>query len=95
MSRGGEVVAARSMFVSPGRSAWLGIEAPVPGIMTPSTEDDRCLLAALVAEAERHAAPLLVADVEAPTSERDGPAYDRFAALEFRVAYRRGHYVSP
>lgn len=89
----GRIVAARSMFLRPGRSAWFGVEAPVPGLMALSFEEDHCLLHALLAEAAREGAETFAADVEAATSSQTGPAYDRWQALGFSVAYHRSHYV--
>jgi hypothetical protein len=89
----GRIVAARSMFLRPGRSAWFGIEAPVPGLMALSFEEDHCLLHALLAEAVRGGAETFAADVEAATANQSGPAYDRWHALGFSVAYHRSHYV--
>lgn len=35
----------------------------------------------------------MAADVEASNQARQGPAYQRFAALGFSIAYHRTHYV--
>jgi len=89
------IVAARSLYLQPGRSAWMGVEAPVPGLMTPGFEDDTRLARALLNEAARAGVEVCAADVEAPNDARTGPAYERWTALGFAVAYRRLHYVSP
>ena len=91
--RDGKPVAARSMFVQSGRSAWFGVEAPIPGLMAPSFDDDHCLLHALMAEAIGAGAQVFAGDVEAPNESRSGAAYDRWTALGFAVAYHRTHYV--
>jgi len=59
----------------------------------PSFEDDHCLLHALTAEAARQGARTLAGDVEAPTPDQSGPAYQRWRALGFTVGYHRSHYV--
>ena len=71
------------------------MEAPIPGLMTPGFEDDTRLIEALMAEAARSGVEVFAADVEAPNDARTGPAYERWEALGFAVAYRRVHYVSP
>lgn len=91
--RDGRTVAARSVFLKQGRSAWFGVEAPIPGLMAPSYEDDHCLLHALLLEAARHGAKIFVGDVEASSIAQAGPAYDRWTALGFVVGYHRTHYV--
>jgi len=91
--RDGQPVATRSMFVRPGRDAWFGVEAPIPGLMAPSFEDDWCLLHALLMEAAREDVLVFAGDVEASNEQQTGPAYDRWRALGFTVAYHRTHYV--
>lgn len=92
LERDGKMVAVRSLFTSTA-GAWLGIEAPIPGLMGPSFEDDHCLLHALVAEGVRRGVTTWAADVEAPNPDHSGPAYDRWRALGFQVAYHRSHFV--
>lgn len=91
--RCGRTVAARSMFLGPDHGAWFGIEAPIPGLMAPSYEDDHCLLHALISEAVREGTQTFVGDVEAASPAQAGPAYDRWGALGFAVGYHRSHYV--
>jgi hypothetical protein len=93
LMRDGKPVATRSLFCRPGRDAWVGVEAPIPGLMAPSFADDHVLLCALYAEASRAGAKVVAADVEASNEARQGPAYERFAALGFSIAYHRAHYV--
>lgn len=91
--RGGRIVAARSMFLGTGHTAWVGVEAPIPGLMAPSYEDDHCLLQSLFSEAARRGAQTFVGDVEAASHAQAGPAYDRWNVLGFAVGYHRSHYV--
>lgn len=92
LKRGGAVVAVRSMFVGP-HGAWFGVEAPIPGLMAPSYEDDHCLLHALIQKGSSQGATAWVADVEAPHATGNGPAYDRWRTLGFEIAYHRAHFV--
>lgn len=91
--QGDEIRAARSMFISPQRTAWLGVEAPVPGVMAPGFADDDRLIRALLGLAARRETQLAVADLEAVQPGRAGPAYDRWESLGFTVGYRRAHFV--
>jgi hypothetical protein len=92
LRREGRIVAVRSMFMDEQAMVWMGIEAPVPGIMAPSFEDDAAIVAVMVADAIAAGAAGFVADIEAPLPEGRGPAYRNFARLGFRRAYFRGHY---
>ena len=37
---GGEIVGARGMFIGPDGAAWMGMDGPVPGVMTDDYEPD-------------------------------------------------------
>jgi hypothetical protein len=91
--RDGHIVAARSMFVVDRQGAWFGVEAPVPGLMAPSFDEDHSLLHALAGEAARRGAQTLAGDVEAVSDTGEGVAYARWRALGFSVAYHRSHYL--
>ncbi len=91
---GGEVVMARSAFVHDGW-AWLGIDAPVPGVMAPCFDDDQKVSAALLVAAAGQGAHSFVTDIEAPSDDRTGPAYDRWGQLGFQPAYRRTVHHRP
>lgn len=93
LRRKGRIVAARSLFASAGGWAWLGVEAPVPGLMAPSYADDFALTHALVREGLRLGVTRFVADIEAPAPARDTPAYANWQALGFDWPYLRTHYV--
>lgn len=90
----GRIVAVRTLYVAEGWG-WLGIDAPVPGLMTSDFEPDRHLCAAVVGDLALLGCEHLVTDVEAPTPSRSGPAYDGFIELGFEVAYTRVNRVSP
>jgi hypothetical protein len=90
----GKIVAARSLFRSADGWAWMGVEAPVPGLMAPSYAEDYAVTYTLVREALRSGVEAFVADIEAPSSGRDTPAYARWESLGFTCPYIRRHYVS-
>ncbi len=84
----GAVVMARSAYVDDGW-AWLGIDAPVPGVMAPCFDDDRVVSAALLIEAAARGAHSFVSDIEAPSADRHGPGYDCWHQLGLEPAYLR------
>jgi hypothetical protein len=88
----GPVVMARSLFMAEGGWAWLGIDAPVPGVMAPCFADDQLVTATLLVEAARQGARCFVSDIEAPDPARTGEAYARWGALGFEAAYLRQVY---
>jgi hypothetical protein len=91
----GRVVAARSCFVPrDGRLAFLGIDGPVPGVMTSDYEPDAALCRRIVADGLVAGAGGFLADIEAPSPTRDTPAYATFRDLGFRLPYTRTHYMA-
>jgi hypothetical protein len=89
----GEVVAARGMYVGPGGMAWLGMDAPVPGLMTDDHEPDAALCEYMVADGLARGARFFLADIEAPSPAMDTPAYEHFGRLGFRRPYVRTHWA--
>jgi hypothetical protein len=89
----GAVVGARSMYAGAHRRAWLGIDGPVPDVMTPDHEPDTAICAAIVHDGLAAGARGFIADIEAPSESQDTPAYERFAGLGFRRPYVRTHYA--
>ena len=89
----GEIVAARGMFIGPDGAAWLGMDAPVPGVMTDDYELDAALCAYIVADGLTRGATSFLADIELPSPELDTPAYGYFARLGFRRPYVRTHWT--
>ena len=89
----GEVVAARGMFIGPDGAAWLGMDGPVPGVMTDDYELDEVLCAYIVADGLTRGATSFLADIELPSPELDTPAYRYFAGLGFRWPYVRTHWT--
>ncbi len=92
LRRAGGIAAVRSMYLTPEGFGWMGIEAPVPGVMALSFDEDARLCYALVEEGLNRGASYFVADIEAPSPEMDTPAYRHFEALGFKRPYFRSHY---
>jgi len=88
----GEIVAARAMYLDPSRIAWLGMDGPVPGVMTLDYAPDAALCEAIVADGLERGARLFHTDIEAPSDGLDTPAYEYFARLGFRRPYTRTHW---
>jgi hypothetical protein len=88
----GEIVAARGMYVTPERVAWVGMDGPVPGLGTQDFEPDAALWERIVADGLAAGARSFIADIEAPSPSRDTLAYRYFDALGFRVPYARTHW---
>ncbi|MEW6126452.1 MAG: hypothetical protein AB1757_05390 [Acidobacteriota bacterium] len=87
------IVAARSMFINREGWAWLGIDAPVPGLMTNDFTLDWQICQRLVKDGLQLGAKHFVADIEAPTLDMDSPAYQHFARLGFKKVYSRANYM--
>ena len=90
---GGEIVAARAMFIGPDGTAWLGMDGPVPGLMTAEYEPDAALCARIVEEGLAAGARRFIADVEAPSEAMDTPSYTYFSELGFHRPYVRTHFA--
>jgi hypothetical protein len=85
------IVMARSACID-GGWAWLGIDAPIPGVMAPCYANDATVAAALLIEAAARGAHSFVTDIEAVSANRQGPGYDSWHALGFETTYRRTTY---
>jgi hypothetical protein len=90
--RDGEIVAARGMHIGSDRIAWLGMDGPVPGLATNDYTPDAATCAAIVAGGLARGARAFIADIEAPSTTMDTPAYEHFAELGFTRPYARTHY---
>jgi hypothetical protein len=90
----GEPVAARGMYIGPDGLAWWGMDAPVPGVMSPDYEPDAALCEFMVREGLANGARGFLADIEAPSDELDTPAYGDFARLGFTRPYTRTHWTA-
>jgi hypothetical protein len=89
----GEVVAARGMHIGPDGTAWLGMDGPVPGLMTKDYEPDAAICARIVADGLVAGAKRFIADIEAPSDAMDTPAYEYFGRLGFTRPYVRTHWA--
>lgn len=87
--RAAPVAMVRSLYLADDGWAWLGIDAPVPGVMAPCFDDDQKVTAHLLSEAAAAGAHSFVSDIEVPSPDRDGPAYRRWRELGFAPAYLR------
>ena len=88
----GQMVAVRSMYIHHDGTAWLGIDAPVPGLMAPTFDLDALLCRSMVGDGLARGVRHFVADIEAPSADMSTPAYHHFDALGFKRAYFRSHY---
>ena len=89
----GEIVAARGMHIGPDGTAWLGMDGPVPGVMSDDYEPDAALCARIVADGLIAGARRFIADIEAPSEAMDTPAYEHFGRLGFTRPYVRTHWA--
>lgn len=92
LRRGTKILAARSMHLNHDGTAWLGIDAPVPGVMVPSYDLDFQICKAIVQDGLKLGATQFIADIEAPSIDLDSPAYENFGALGFSKLYLRSNY---
>ena len=90
---GGEIAAARSMFIGPDGMAWLGIDGPVPGVHWDDYRPDAALCEFIVADGLAAGARGFIADIEAPSAALDTPAYGYFGRLGFSRPYVRTHWA--
>jgi hypothetical protein len=88
----GVIVGARCMYVDPDGTAWLGMDGPVPGVMTDDYVPDAALCSAIVADGLSIGVRMFLTDIEAPSSLLDTPSYDYFGQLGFRRPYTRRHW---
>lgn len=86
---GAPVVMTRSLFMAADGWAWLGIDAPVPGVMAPCHDDDARVAAALLLAATAAGARRFVTDIEQFNRARRGGGYAAWGALGFRPVHRR------
>jgi hypothetical protein len=90
---GAKITAARSMYVHSGTlTAWLGIDAPVPGLMIPTFNADFRLCRAIVEDGLRLGVKFFIADIEKPSPEMNTTPYRNFASIGFKRAYLRTNY---
>lgn len=89
--RNGKIVAARTMIIQDG-NAWSGIDAPVPGVMAATFEEDFFLAQRIVQDGLRWGVKLFATDIEKPYPNRDTQSYHFWGKLGFEIAYLRDNY---
>jgi len=89
----GELVGARGMYIGSDGIAWLGMDGPVPGVMTDDYELDAVLCAFIVEDGLARGARSFIADIELPSPDQATPAYENFARLGFSRPYVRTHWT--
>jgi hypothetical protein len=88
----GQIVSVRSLHVDDDGMGWLGIDAPVPGMMGPTYDLDLRICQQIVQDGPALGVKCFVADIEAPDPEMNTPAYRNFESLGFKRPYYRSHY---
>jgi hypothetical protein len=92
LRRDEQVVSVRSLHVDDAGMGWLGIDAPVPGVMGPTYDLDLRICQHIVQDGLAFGVKYFVADIEAPDPEMNTPAYRNFESLGFKRPYYRSHY---
>jgi hypothetical protein len=89
--RDGRVIACRSMYINE-QNAWLGIDAPIPGLMTNDFIPDKLITQQLLKTAGELGVTLVNSCIEAVDASRQTAAYTYLYELGFSVAYTRNLY---
>lgn len=87
-----KIVACRSFFTTDAKTVFSGVDAPVPGVMTPDCAPDFAIWKKAIADGLKEGAILFVADIELPDKEKNNAAYEGFKQLGFYIPYTRYHY---
>jgi hypothetical protein len=93
LRRQGLVMATRSMYITPDKDAWLGLELPIPGGMAPSFEEDARLTQTLLNIAAAQGVRSVVAEIPFTHPQQRTPAYEKFAEMGFKYGYARRNYT--
>jgi hypothetical protein len=89
--KNGKLVATRTMIIQNG-NAWSGIDAPVPGVMAATFEEDFFLAQRIVQDGLQWGVKLFSTDIEKPYPNRDTQSYHFWGKLGFEIAYLRDNY---
>lgn len=89
----GKIVAARSLHINADKTAYMMIDAPVPGIMTQQFEPDFYVAQRLVEIGLASGVELFASDIEKPSPTHDTIAYNLWRQLGFKVAYLKKNYM--
>lgn len=87
-----KIIACRSFFMTEQKTVFSGVDAPVPGVMTPDYAPDFAIWKKAIRDCLQQGAILFVADIELPDKEKNKAAYDGFEQLGFHIPYTRYHY---
>jgi hypothetical protein len=90
----GKIIACRSMYIDENQRAWLGIDAPIPGLMTDNFEADYFLCRHLLQIAQAKGVTFMNSCVEAVSESKDSPAYQYYYRLGFAHAYTRRYFIN-
>lgn len=83
-----KIIEVRSMYQKDG-FAWIGVDAPVPGLMTNDFEADYVLMHAMIRKGLSVGVKHFVTDIEKPDDYQKLDSYKYFRELDFDVEYRR------
>jgi hypothetical protein len=92
-SEKGQIKAVRTLRINPDKTAYLMIDAPVPGIMTQDFEPDFHLVRHMIQDGLKLGVKLFVTDIENPSPTRDTTAYQSFDKLGFKTVYLRKNFA--
>ena len=90
--RHNKIVACRSFFMTDSKTVFSGVDAPVPGVMTPNCEPDFAIWRRAISDELNAGAVMFVADIELADKQKNQRAYEGFERLGFRIPYTRFHY---
>lgn len=90
--RKNKIMACRSFFMTNQKTIFSGVDAPVPGVMTPDCGPDFAIWRRAIADGLKEGAILFVADIELPDKEKNKAACEGFKQLGFEIPYTRSHY---
>jgi hypothetical protein len=90
--RDNKIIACRSFFMTPQKTIFSGVDAPVPGVMTPDCKPDFEIWKKAINDGLKAGAVLFIADIELPDKEKNRSAYEGFRQLGFTIPYTRYHY---
>jgi len=90
--RNNRIIGCRSFFMTSHKTIFSGVDAPVPGVMTPDCRPDFAIWKRAIRDGLKEGALLFVADIELPDKEKNKDAYSGFKALGFHIPYTRYHY---
>ena len=89
----GRIVAARGVHVGADGIAWLGMEGPVPGVMSADYAPDAAICAAIVADGPELGARTFIADIELPSDGDGHTRLRRFRRPRVSRPYTRTHWA--